>query len=62
MNLTTGLQVFHNGTPIELLHMLTSSTNGELWRVRPLFVEEPDRDVFILSSDRLRKLHSQGNA
>lgn len=61
MKLTVGLDVFHEGVPYKLLHMLHKTTNGELWRVQPLFVEASPTDEFIKKSDRVTLLHSQGN-
>ena len=56
--LMTGSQVFHNGVPVQLLYRVALSPSGETWRVRPLFVEEPDRDHRFTHSDAISFLHT----
>jgi hypothetical protein len=52
--------IFHAGIPIELLHLLGSTVTGELWRVKPLFVDDQTpRDVFIRKGDHCSHLHTQ---
>jgi len=53
-----GNQVFHNGIPVQLLYRIRQSAAGETWCVRPLFVEEPDRNVRFRSSDQISFVHS----
>jgi hypothetical protein len=57
-HILTGNQVFHNGIPVQLLYRIRQSEADETWRVRPLFVEEPDRSVRFRSSDRISFVHS----
>jgi len=57
-HIATGNQVFHNGTPVQLLYRIRQSEADEMWRVRPLFVEEPDRNERFTSSDRISLVHS----
>ena len=42
-HLEMGSQIFHNGTPVELLYRVDHDRQHETWRVRPLFIEAPDR-------------------
>jgi hypothetical protein len=58
-HLVTGNQVFHNGVPVQLLYRVALSPSGETWRVRPLFVEEPDREDRFTRSDAISFLHTQ---
>lgn len=37
-----GLETFHDGKPMRLLYRVASSTSGELWRIRPIFVAETE--------------------
>ena len=57
-HLVTGNQVFHNGVPVKLLYRVAQSPSGETWRVRPLFVEEPDREDRFTPSDAISFLHT----
>jgi hypothetical protein len=57
-HLVAGNQVFHNGVPVQLLYRVALSPSGETWRVRPLFVEEPDRDDRFTCSDAISFLHT----
>ena len=57
-DLATGNQVFHNGVPVQLLYRVALSSSGETWRVRPLFVEEPDREDQFTCSDVIPFLHT----
>jgi hypothetical protein len=57
-NLAAGNQVFHNGVPVQLLYRTALSPTGETWRVRPLFVEGPDREDRFISSDTISFLHT----
>ena len=57
-HLVAGNQVFHNGVPVRLLYRITRSPSGETWRVRPLFVEAPDREDRFTSSDTISFLHT----
>ena len=58
IHLATGNQVFHNGVPVQLLYRVALSSLGETWRVRPLFVEEPDREDMFTCSDAISFLHT----
>jgi hypothetical protein len=54
-----GLQIFHNGKPIELLYRVGGDEVGQIWHVKPLFVEGPECDVTIYATDRCSRLHTQ---
>lgn len=58
---STGLMAFHNGRPVELLHIIgTDAQDGSVvWAVRPLFIEAPDREEVFRPGDRLTPLHSK---
>jgi len=54
-----GLQTIFHGRPIELLYLKGVNREGQIWRVRPLFVEgEPDRDELIGTHAALRPIHT----
>jgi len=57
-HLEIGSQIFHNGTPVQLLYRVAHDKNQETWRVRPLFVEAPDRNEEFHLSDRISYLHT----
>ena len=57
-HLEIGSQLFHNGVPVRLLYLIHRDKLYETWRVRPLFVEAPDRDERFSRSDCLSFLHS----
>ncbi len=57
-HLEIGSQLFHNGVPVQLLYRIGRDNCHETWRVRPLFVEVPDRDERFSRSDCLSFLHS----
>jgi hypothetical protein len=57
-HLETGSQIFHNGTPVELLYRVDHDRHNETWRVRPLFIEAPDRNEQFRPSDRISFLHT----
>jgi len=57
-HLEIGSQIFHNGTPVELLYRVDHDGHDETWRVRPLFIEAPDRDEQFRPSDRISFLHT----
>ena len=57
-HLVTGSQVFHNGVPVQLLYRVALTPSGETWRVRPLFVEEPEREERFTCSDAISLLHT----
>ena len=57
-HLAIGNQLFHNGVPVRLLYLIGREKCHEVWRVRPLFIEAPDRDERFSRSDRLSFLHS----
>jgi hypothetical protein len=56
---TPGLQIFLNGKPIELLYRINGPDEAQVWRVKPLFVEGPERDETIRWGDRCTRLHVQ---
>ena len=57
-HLVAGSQVFHNGVPVQLLYRVALTPFGETWRVRPLFVEEPDREDWFTRSDAISFVHT----
>lgn len=56
--LEIGSQLFHNGVPVRLLYLVARDQGHETWRVRPLFVEAPDRNERFSRSDCFSFLHS----
>jgi len=56
--LAVGSQLFHDGVPVRLLYLVGRDKSHETWRVRPLFVQAPDRDERFSRSDRLTFLHT----
>ena len=57
-HLEIGSQLFHNGVPVRLLYLVGRGKSHETWRVRPLFVQAPDRDERFSRSDRFSFLHT----
>ena len=57
-HLAIGSQLFHDGVPVQLLYCIGRDKLHETWRVRPLFVEAPDRDERFSRSDCLSFLHT----
>ena len=57
-HLQIGTQIIHNGTPVQLLYRVGHYRDTETWRVRPLFVEAPDRNEEFRPSDRISFLHT----
>jgi len=57
-HLMVGNQLFHNGVPVQLLYRVAHSKRGEIWRIRPLFIEAPDREDRFTPSDRISFLHT----
>ena len=57
-HLEIGIQVFHNGIPVQLLYCIEHGNPHETWRVRPLFVEAPDRNERFHPSDSVSFLHT----
>ena len=58
-HLVVGNQVFHNGVPVQLLYRVARFPAGETWQVRPLFVDEPDREERFICSDTFSFLHTR---
>jgi len=56
--LEIGSQIFHNGSPVQLLYRVHHDRHQETWRVRPLFVEAPDRNEQFRRSDLISFLHT----
>lgn len=50
-----GLQVFHNGIPVELLYKVRQN----VWHVKPLFVTGLERDEIFKPHDTMTPLHTQ---
>jgi hypothetical protein len=57
-HLMVGNQLFHNGVPVQLLYRVAQSKRSEIWRIRPLFIEAPDREDRFTPSDRISFLHT----
>ena len=57
-HLEVGSQLFHNGFPVQLLYRIAQEARHETWRVRPLFVEGPDRTERFQLSDCVSYLHT----
>jgi len=57
-HLEIGSQLFHNGIPVQLLYRIDYRKQHETWRVRPLFVQGPDRNERFLMSDSVSFLHT----
>ena len=56
--LAIDLQIFHNGIPVQLLYRKSTRNGCQIWRVRPLFIEQPDRDEEFRPADRITLLHT----
>ena len=57
-HLMVGNQLFHNGVPVQLLYRVAHSKGSEIWRIRPLFIDAPDREDRFTPSDRISFLHT----
>ena len=57
-HLNIGNQIFHNGLPVQLLYRVHQDRQRDTWRVRPLFVEGPDRNERFQPSDSVSFLHT----
>jgi hypothetical protein len=58
LHLEVGSQLFHNGFPVQLLYRINQEGQHETWRVRPLFVDGPDRNERFQQSDSVSYLHT----
>ena len=58
LHLEVGNQLFHNGFPVQLLYRIAQEERHEIWRVRPLFVDGPDRNERFQQSDSVSYLHT----
>jgi hypothetical protein len=64
IDLHVGMQVFHNGVPVELLYCVEampdhgSSQAYEKWKIRPLFVAGEDREAVFSPHDTISFLHT----
>lgn len=57
--LYAGICVFHNGKPVILLHLLRSTPDCQIWRVRPAFVDDPvDRNETFRPHDTVTYPHT----
>jgi hypothetical protein len=55
-----GLLAFHNGHPVEFLHVVRDTDGGAVWLVRPLFIANPvNRTELFRAGDRLTPLHTK---
>jgi hypothetical protein len=59
LHLKIGDQIFHNGLPVRLLYRIHYDNDRETWRVRPLFVQTPDRNEQFHRSDIISFLHTK---
>jgi hypothetical protein len=59
MSTRAGLQIMHNGSAVELLYHLRDTSEGQVWKVKPLFVVGPEREETIRATDTCRALHSE---
>ena len=58
-DLRVGMQIVHNTRPVELLYKTDSLDGyGEIWKVRPLFVEEPDRTELFEPNEKVSFIHT----
>ena len=59
-DLRVGMQIFHNGRPVELLYRVDKLEGyGEIWKVKPLFVVEPERTELFEPHDLISFLHTK---
>lgn len=58
LELAVGMQIFHKGTPMELLYRIYAVDYGELWQVKPLFVEKDSHSEFFEPHDRITFVHT----
>jgi hypothetical protein len=61
LDLRCGDQLMHNGAAVELLYRVPK-LEGEVWRVRPLFVRGEDRNERFGPHDAVSELHTRGRA
>ncbi len=55
-----GLQITLNGKAVELLYRKAGPETAQIWRARPLFVDDSaEIDVTITPMDECKALHSQ---
>lgn len=52
------MQIFHNGTPIELLYSLPAVEGCPRWHVKMLFIIAQDRDIHVGPHDTISFLHT----
>lgn len=58
--LAPGLQVFHNGLPVQLLWCVSAASAAyQVWRVRPIFVTGPDRNEIFRPGEPLAPIHGR---
>lgn len=58
MKKCSGMQIFHNGKPMQLLYLVDEMFGSQIWRVKPLFVEEPEHDEVFELHDRISFIHT----
>lgn len=57
-DLRVGMQIMHNGRPVELLYRTDRLEGyGEIWKVKLLFVAEPDRTELFEPSELVTFIH-----
>jgi hypothetical protein len=58
-DLKAGDMGFNNGRPVRLLHRIRVSLAGDVWRVQPIFVSEPERDEAFRRGDVFHPIHTK---
>lgn len=60
MELRSGSQIIVNGTPIQLLYLLVRlNSTTDIWVVKPLFTDEPNRQEELSTNGIYKELHSK---
>ena len=57
MELAANQMIMVNGAPVQLLYLINKKRGVEAWKVRPLFVEEPDRPAVLSARRTYKKIH-----
>lgn len=62
-DLRVGMQIMHNGKPVELLYRTDALEGyGEIWKVKPLFLAEPDRTELFEPGEIVSFIHGAKKA
>ena len=54
MELRIGLQVFHNGSPVQLIYQVSP----HFWKVQPLFIRAEERVEYFSPYEVYKELHT----